>query len=1466
MPDSQRSTPTPWSAGPWLSAIARRFLALLAVAVVGVFASSVSAAASGLPEVEVAHMSEIVEWAYRGAAVAHPTDPCGSVCQSLWASEQGSFPETAATQEFWDELAAFYTEKTHLWGSMTEFRDALGGAFNLGAPPFRVGWHIGSGEGSKWMEVIGPTAPSVSIGCGWRGIFHTGGDQIGGSFHEQPTSPGNEWYLIGCNNSEIVAEYAYGENPLEPERKCNKNSFNFTVEGWTRQEWWWNDCGEGFYNGKELYAPIIAEGFYKNFHFGRVVDWTGQKLEGEYTRNIQTVGPSDPGLAAVREAIEKALEESPGLRSWLGWALEGENGANPLGTVPSEEFGGRNPSAPSKKGCFIGHPVNCATGDQVETQTDLTVGGRGPGLNVTRSYDEQLAAGQSAPGPFGYGWSGPYSDRVQLSEEQKRATVYQDNGSTVGFTRSGEQWVPANPLVLARLVSVETGFTYTLPDQTVLAFNPSGQLLSETDRNQNTVTVNHDAQGRVESAVDPAGRKITLAYNAQGLVETATDPMGHVVKYAYEGGNLVSVTLPGEIAADWQFKYDSQHRLTGMTDGRGGKVSTEYDGSNRVVSQTDAMERTLSFQYEPSRTKVTNKATGAVTDEHFGADGQLVSITHAYGTASATTTKYAYDKDGNPASVTDGNQHTTTYEYDSAGDRVKMASPEGHETKWTYDGTHDVLSMTTPRGETTTIKRDSHGNAESVSRPAPGETTQTTKYTYDAHGELESMTDPLGRKWTYEYDGQGDRVSETDPEGDKRTWAYDEDSQETSTVSPRGNVTGGEPAKYTTAIERDAQGRPVKITDPLGHATKYAYDTDGNPVTEVDPNGHETNTVYDADNEPVKVTMANGAVRETGYDGAGQVTSQSDGNNHTTSYKRNVLEQVVEVVDPLLHKTVKTYDLAGNPASVIDPANRTSTYTYDKDDRLTKIAYSDGVTPTVEYAYDADGQRTSMTDGTGTTVYTYDQLDRLIGTKDGHGNLVKYEYDLAGEQTKITYPNTKTIERAYDKAGRLTSVKDWLGNTTSFGYDPDSNQTSTVFPAATGETDSYSYNQAGQQSEVKMSKGTETLASLSYTRDSNGQVTKTLSKGLPGAETTEYAYDPNERLTKAGTTLYEYDLADNPLKNGTITNTFNAADELTEATGATYGYDQLGERTTSTPTGKATTTYGYDQAGDLTSATRPAEGTNPEIKDTYISNGDGLRVAQKTTFLTWDLAERLPLMINDGTHSYLYGPANIPFGQITGDGKTTYLHHDQQGSTRLITNPTGTTEGAYTYDPYGHQTNHTGTATTPLDYNGQYTNSNTGLIYLRARNYDPATAQFLSVDPAEPVTGAPYTYTYDDPVNARDLSGLFPWGAIAEGVAVGGACLLGPEVCAPAVVAVLDYHVVKADVNSVATGCSPWSSIVPSAVSAGVSFVPFGGGVVAKDVWESSRLAYRIGATTGNVTGDIGGGVASSNGTASCGC
>jgi RHS repeat-associated protein len=1059
--------------------------------------------------------------------------------------------------------------------------------------------------------------------------------------------------------------------------------------------------------------------------------------------------------------------------------------------------GEENESEPNHRHCKSGDAVNCATGNHTETQTDLEVGGRGPVLSLTRTYNSQQAARQSKPGPFGYGWTGPRGAYATVSRwcSVKRTcarsfsgsvVIHQADGATVYFSKQeeggpGKEGWTAGPLVQSSLTEAGNQLIMRLPDGHTLTFNTSGHLSthlgpakffsitegsapisSETDRDGNAMSFSYNEAGQLTAIADASGRRISLSYNSEGLVTSATDPMAHTVKYGYEHGNLISETEPGETTPRWKFTYDSAHQMTSETEGGNHTETTEYDAEHRVIAQTDAAGRKRAWKYTTTssgpQTTIT-EPNGSTTIEQFNSEDSPTSITRAAGTPLAVTTFSEYNGQGELVASTDPAGGETTYTYDAEGNRTSERDPLGDTTKWTYNAGHEVTSETKPNGETTTITRDEHGNETEVSRPAPGGQTQTTKHTYDSAGELTSTTDPLGRKWTYAYDANGDRESETDPEGNKRTFSYDADSNEISSVSPLGNVAGANAAKFKATIDRDARERMIETIDPLGHTTKTTYNSNGQIATVTEADGHTTTYAYDADNEPTKATEADGATKETEYDAAGQVIAHIDGDHHKTTYVRNALEQVTEVIDPLGHRTTKTYDANGNLAHETNPEGKTTTYTYDADNRQTKVAYSDGKTASVEYEYNADGDRTKMIDASGTTTYAYDTLDRLTESIDGHGERTAYEYDLDSEPTKVTYPNGKAVTHTFDSDGRLKTTTDWLGNTTTFSYNADSDQTATTFPHASEDLDEFTYNDADELTKTVMKKGKKTLASLAYTRAKNGQVTKTTSKGLPGEAKTSLTYDTANRLTKAGTVAYEYDAAGNPTKIGTTTDTFNAGDELTSTSaGTTYSYNEEGERIKATPASGPATTYAYDQAGNQIAVSRPGEGAIQPIEETYTYNGDGLRVSQSgsghTSYLSWDTAEQLSLLLSDGSNSYIYGPGGLPIEQISSEGRVLYLHHDQRGSTRLLTGSTGAVEGTFTYGGYGEQTGSTGTATTPLGYAGQYTEANTGLIYLRARSYEPATAQFTSVDPDVGSTWSPYGYAKDDPVDAGDPSGL----------------------------------------------------------------------------------------------------------------
>jgi RHS repeat-associated protein len=1030
-------------------------------------------------------------------------------------------------------------------------------------------------------------------------------------------------------------------------------------------------------------------------------------------------------------------------------ACEGVGGP-PSSPTAAEQYGfGANPGAPKVAKLMCGLSVDCATGNEAEQQTDLNLGGRGPGLRLVRSYNALLAAEASQAGPWGFGWSGPGS--VSLVASGETATVHQENGSVVVFYKSGSEYTQGG-WDEGRLVKESSGsYVYTLPTQTKLEFNSEGRLTKETERRGNANTFTYNASKQLEKITDGTSRTLTFKYNAEGLVESVEDPLKHIVSYTYSSKNLATVTI--EAKTQWSFEYESPHLLSKITDGRGNAIALTYDSSHRVKTQTLAKhERKWTYGSTPGTETTLTEPDGLEEVDKFNSAGEPTKISLKGSKIETATTEDEYNGTTyNIVKLKDPNGHETTYGYDGEGNLTSEVDPNKDDTTWEYDKKHNVIKETTPEGEVTTIKRTSSGEPEVVERPA-GTETEKTEYKYNSTGDLKELIDPLKHATTFTYDTHGDPASETDPEKDETKWKDNEDSEVTEETSPRG---------FATTIELNERGEPKKITDPLKHTIEYSYNRDGEIESETDGNKNTTKYEYNEEDLPTKIE-APLAKEEIGYDAEGQMITRTDGNAHSWEYKRNELEQVTEEETPTGKITKKKYEKAGDLESVEDPEKHVTEYGYDESDRLKKVKYSTGKPSEVTFEYNKDSFVTKMTDATGTTENTWDKLDRLEKYKSGAGKTVEYKYNLNNEPTTIVYPNGKSVTRAYDNDGRLESVTDWKSDLTSFKYNADSELEKIVFPTGTENEDTYGYNEADQLTEVTM-KGPlgATLGKLVYTRDGDGQVKTTTTTTLPGPATNEDKYDGDNRLIEDNKQSYEYDKGDNPTKlEGSGVYSYNEADELKEGPEAKYAFNEDGERTKLEPkSGEPSTTYGYDQAGNLTGVERAKGTKEPEIKDSFTYDGDNLRqtqtIAGAKSNLTWDTAGELPLVLNDETNNYVYGPENVPVEQIAASGEEAplYLHHDQQGSTRLLTSAKGKSEAEYTYNPYGTINAKAGTATTPLRYDGQYTNTDSELMYLRARTYDPKSAQYLSSDPALEMTGEPYQYSADDPVNLSDASG-----------------------------------------------------------------------------------------------------------------
>jgi RHS repeat-associated protein len=126
-----------------------------------------------------------------------------------------------------------------------------------------------------------------------------------------------------------------------------------------------------------------------------------------------------------------------------------------------------------------------------------------------------------------------------------------------------------------------------------------------------------------------------------------------------------------------------------------------------------------------------------------------------------------------------------------------------------------------------------------------------------------------------------------------------------------------------------------------------------------------------------------------------------------------------------------TWDAASRLRSRTDGEGRTQTYDYDDMDRLIRVTYDSGAF--VSFGYDANGNRTMLTDTRGTTTWTYDLLNRP--TQEERGGLVvhAYSWDLAGNLRTHTEAG-ETTSYDYDKRNFPASVTDPDGKLIDLEY------------------------------------------------------------------------------------------------------------------------------------------------------------------------------------------------------------------------------------------------------------------------------------------------------------------------------------------------------------------------------------------------------------------------------------------------
>jgi RHS repeat-associated protein len=1031
----------------------------------------------------------------------------------------------------------------------------------------------------------------------------------------------------------------------------------------------------------------------------------------------------------------------------------------------SQNFG--PPSSTNPVG-DTGEPINTLTGNFYSVQTDLAISGRGFPFVFNRYYNSL----DTTAGPLGIGWTHSYNLSLTVNGSTGVVSVRQQDGSVVAFQpTSGGAYSPTTPGLFDALTMSSNG-SYLLRrrNQTVLLFSSAGVLQSVTDRNGNTQTLAYTIAGDLASITDTVGRAITFAVNGSHQIVSMSDPVGRTVSYAYDPfGRLSTVTDP--TGRTTTFTYNSSNQLLTGADQRGVVyVNNTYDSLGRVIAQTNGRGITWTLAYNSPTT-----GTTTITD------GNGNTIAHVYNSSSqlaqsingaGNTTSFSYNANNEITSVTDPKGNVASHTYDTFGNVLTTTNALGQTTTCTYDAMNDVTSVTDPAGVSTTLGYNSTGNLISVTNGL-GNTSQLTR---DAFGELLTVANPLGDQTQFTWDGNGDLIKAIDGSGRQWSIAYDTLGRPVALTDGLGG---------TSKAQYDLLNRTVLKIDALGNSTSFAYDAIGNLVKLTDANGNATQYAYDANANLIIMTDALGHQTTYAYDNNNNLIQVVNANGRTTTYLYDAANRLLSTTDPLGRSRKVTYDTNGGIAMFTDGNAETTTYSYDGLERVIGVTYGDG--SVVGYTYDANGDLTQVSDPHGTSTFAYDVVHHLTGEQRSPSALdasgVAFRYDAAGRQIATVTARGATISKTFDGAGRLTSVTDLNGNSAKYAYDVAGRDQSILFP--NGVSTAFKRDADGRLLNIRTSKDKSVIASYAYTLDKLGN---RLAVVTP-LGSTSFSYDALSRIQSvavagSGPLPYTYDPDGNILSIGVgplvISYTYDAADELTNAGPTSFDYNGNGSILSRKAFG-IETLMDWDSAGRLSAVSGLGGSTS------YTYDGLGLRLTRSTVLgnrqYLYDRSTSLPQLFAQSTtwpvapkstqalvqsDIFLVGTDIESAVHLNRSGAVTnidYLHQDGLGSTVAVTDPKGFVEASYVYSPWGltlptrlDDTREV-LGQVPFGFAGQVTDQFDGLIYMRARYYDPTVGRFIGRDPRMPAfmnawDRNPYVYARNNPERFRDPSGL----------------------------------------------------------------------------------------------------------------
>ncbi|GAA4733810.1 polymorphic toxin-type HINT domain-containing protein [Phytohabitans rumicis] len=869
----------------------------------------------------------------------------------------------------------------------------------------------------------------------------------------------------------------------------------------------------------------------------------------------------------------------------------------------------------------------------------------------------------------------------------------------------------ANPTKVEEMTAWNAG-TPTYVTTTQATYDAHGRVTQTIDANTNaTDTAYTPATGGPVTAVKVTNaadhETVTELSPAWGSTTAVVDPNLKRTDLAYDPlGRLIAVWKPGRTkdvhTANAVYSYTISKTAPSV-------VTTKVLGpngndpgmpGNYVTSHTlyDGLLRQVQTQAASPAAAGGRLLTNTFYDT---AGREKVTYSAYYNATALPATTPTLQVPVQPLDVPTQNRAV----YDGAGRAVAHIFEPYNVERWRtttyYAG--DRTDITPPVGGTgTSTVTDARGRTTQLwqyPRLTAWNSGDVTTYSYNRKGQLIGVTDPASNAWTYEYNIRGFKTVEIDPDRGRTTSTYDAGGRLSTTVDARN---------IKLVYKYDAINRTIGVYQNFALGVPRAAWS------------------YDL--------TAKGQLYASVRSGSGGVAYETRISDYSDDYQPEAMQVVIPDTETGLAGTYQ-YQYTYNPNGSLATTS------------FIQAAGTDLPTETLHHEYTDLGLPTALTTTYGLTHLDYVNATHYddLGQVEQH-NLCTNQCDQVGHNTHLTYNreletgrvtqnivsrdtaapyNLADVNYSYDHAGNITKIRDAIGTPDNqcFTYDHLRRLTQAWTPASDNCT----------TTPTTAGLGGPAPYWLTWTINKIGNRTEQVDHRSTGNITTSYTH-PTSGPT-----------ANKPHAVSTIT---------TGSTTSSYTYDNTGN-TLTRPANGGTQTLTWDQEGKL------ATTSDPSGASSYLYDAGGNRLIRrdatgKTLYLPGqEIRYTTSAATKTVTRYYSHAGATVASRTATG---LSWLVTDHQATNLISINTASNAVSQRRQTPFGTPR---GTVPTswpnPKGYVGGE-NDPTGLVHLGAREYDPTTGRFISVDPimdlANPQQWNAYAYANNTPVTSSDPTGL----------------------------------------------------------------------------------------------------------------